>query len=243
MFQVPPDVLAPQDPDSASVRSHVLESVCMVETGLGYGSGTLIEATVDPNGVYTYSILTACHVIIAEDGVSYRPFIRVKFFNSSSVEDDEVDSAYATVESVDIAKDLAILVVKTKRRFTARVAKILPTQIVLEQAVHVLTVGCGNFRRPYLADGRVVGRKFVVYQVAECSYARYESLFVVGPTIYGNSGGAVFVRIGDEYYLAGVVGAIAVRPDGDPIWTQGFSVPHTTVSSYLSTVGLQHLVR
>jgi hypothetical protein len=234
-ISLPPDILCPLPDDVAtSLNDKILESVCMISTDISYGSGTLIEKTLQPDDTYLCRVLTAAHVILDDDD-KLTPDIYVVFF-------DKGENAMfypVEAEAYDVGLDLALLKFSCKS-IDAKVSKILSRTIQLSQGDHVFSAGCGKFEIPYVADGRVVKYGPVANNIYGLIIDSKDYLTICGPTIYGNSGGAVFYRLGDDYVIAGVIDKLHVAY-GQPIYTLGYCIPSSEIIDWFRRLKMNHL--
>lgn len=189
------------------------------------GSGVLYQRR-SISGGYLYRVLTAAHVVekAKEVGLTFyisdgRPATPKMYFAAVEIANENIDVAIVTFSSTD---------------YFAEVANLLPSDKYVERGQHVYTIGCGNFHEPYVADGRIMG-----YHI---SYYGYVGIYVVGPVIYGDSGGGIFCYVDKKPYVAGILTNLMLD-DGKPIYTMGFSSPISGVAEWLKFIKRSDLLK
>ena len=210
------------------------------------GSGTILYSEDRGDGCQSYA-LTNPHVIagaikVKEEWSSLLQAdvkresndpVKVEVFRyADGSRQDVCDSYVAMLVAHDKRHDLALVKLKTDRKLD-HVAVMLPPDAKVTIFQPIWAVGCSLLHPPVVTEGIVdylddiIDRK--VYWLGSASI------------IYGNSGGAVFVRDGDGYRFVGVPSRVAVA------WNQavthmGYFVPVTRIREWLADEKLAFLL-
>jgi len=131
------------------------------------------------------------------------------------------------IMAYDPQEDLALLKLRTDEVFPA-VAKLYPRgkESDLRIGMKVITVGAGLGAAPVQTEG-------ILSQFGQ-EIDRREYWLNTAPSIFGNSGGAMFLK--ETYELLGVPARIAVSMSGfsaDPITHLSFAIPITRIYNFL----------
>lgn len=216
------------------------------------GSGTIIfsEPRTEPDndgelGYSTYA-LTNHHVISSAIRVEkhydpqagkevtrdYRDLVQIEAFaykNLSSITGRM--TAEAEVVAYHDKRDLAVLRFRTNEHF-GFVANLLPEERAKQVQIFdkIIVVGCGLGRPPFPTQGEVSGKGEMI------DY--FEYWLSTAPSIFGNSGGAVFLERTLE--LIGVPSRISVSGAffGTPITHMGYFCPPNEITRFLRDEGL-----
>lgn len=248
-----------QEWDDTNVALHrkALYPTIRVKTGRASGSGTIIysEERAEPDedgeeGFSTYA-LTNHHVVADAIRVEknfdplegrnitrdYRERVQVEIFrykNRSTI--TARTTAEAEIMAYHEKRDLALLRLVTNEKFE-NVANLLP----MDQArtVHIFDklyiVGCGLGQPPFPTSGMLTGKD------VQIDYYPYWQ--TSAPSIFGNSGGAVF--LGRTLNLMGVPSRISVNGGmfaRDAITHIGYFCPPTEIHKFLKGQGFFFLV-
>jgi S1-C subfamily serine protease len=68
-------VIATGAPTDVEVAKLVIPSVHMIDMGDSYGSGSVIESSINADGTFTVIVLTAKHVVVSDDGEETAPYM------------------------------------------------------------------------------------------------------------------------------------------------------------------------
>lgn len=204
------------------LHEKLLYPTLRVSTGKATGSGTIVasvkrtEADEDGELGFNTYVLTNHHVVDSAIRVEktydpskgryvtkdYRDLVRVEAFeykNLSTI--TSRTTADAAILAYNAKRDIALLRLKTNQEFEF-VAKILPTEKARE--IHIfdelITVGCGLGNPPFPTAGWLTGKDVEIDH-----YPYWQSSC---PSIFGNSGGAIFLARTKE--LIGIPSRVAV---------------------------------
>jgi S1-C subfamily serine protease len=227
-----------------------------VKSGRATGSGTIIycQERTEPDedgelGFSTYA-LTNHHVISDAIRVEkkydptqgkdvtrdYRELVQIEAFsykNRSTI--TARTTADAEIMAYHEKRDLALLRLRTNQRFD-HVAQLLPREKAKD--VHIFdalyVVGCGMGQPPFPTHGMLTGKD------VQIDYFPYWQ--TSAPSIFGNSGGAVF--LGETLELMGVPSRIRVNGtmfNADAVTHIGFFCPPHEIHRFLREQGFHFL--
>lgn len=227
-----------------------------VQSDRATGSGTIIysgqRAEPDEDGELGFSTyaLTNHHVVASAIRVEkkydpqlgkevtrdYRDLVRVEVFdykNMSTI--TSRTTADAEIVAYHEKRDLAVLRLRTNREFP-NVATLYPGDKAREVHIFdpILIVGCGLGQPPFPTQGIVSGKGEMI------DY--YEYWMSTAPSIFGNSGGAVFLERTLE--LIGVPSRISVSGGmfgGSAVTHMGYFCPPNEIRKFLRDQGLHFL--
>ena len=240
------------DKTNISLHEKALYPTIRVRTEKGQGSGTILYCgdRTEPDedgelGFSTYA-LTNHHVVASAIRVEktfdplagkyvtrdYRERVQVEVFdykNRSTI------TARTTAEAEIVAyhekRDLALLRLVTNQQFPY-VADLLPAADA--RLVHMFdklfVVGCGLGQPPFPTDGLLSGK--------DVQIDHYPYWLTTAPSIFGNSGGAVFLA--RTLQLAGVPSRIQTQGGmfgRDAITHMGYFCPPQEITKFLSDQG------
>ena len=250
--------VAPQDWASRKLEMHerTLYPTLRVTADRATGSGTIIYSAerTEPDedgelGFSTY-VLTNHHVIASAIRVEkkfdplkgadvtrdYRDLVRVEAFdykNLSSI--TSRTTAEAEVVAYNALRDLAVLRLQTNQQFPY-VAKLRPAKEA--KSVHIydpiVVVGCGLGQPPFPTFGAVSGKGVII------DYCEY--WMGSAPSVFGNSGGAVFLA--ETLELIGVPSRISITGgmfSSAPVTHMGYFCPPNEIVKFLADQGLTFL--
>ncbi len=201
------------------------------------GSGVVIHSRADRSGVWNTYVLTAHHVvedmIRVVNGQELRDPVQVRIFNPAAARYDPYE---ADIVSHHVPMDLALLRVRSNVGFpdTARLASRERLQ-ALRSFTPIYTIGCPLGHEPMPSRGDITslnkmvdGKKFWL---------------VSAPTIFGNSGGGVFLE--DTHELIGVCSMVCVYQNliPVPVSHMGVVIPGEAVLAWLDSQYLQFVYR
>ena len=112
--------------------------------------------------------------------------------------------------------DLAILTFEGEHPYVASLSGVVEPKVYEK----VWSVGAGNAHDPYPGTG-------IIASVDDTD----ESMVIDTETVYGDSGGPVFVKEDGEYCLAGIVYAVHLLDKDTPVYHQG--IAHTLLAIHL----------
>jgi len=199
-----------------------------------YGSGVVVACS-ENGGSFDVLIITAAHVARSHEDCPDRK-ISVETFENSAV----AGRFEAAVVACDCAGDLAILKIRTGSRLAT--ARIAPAGTFVKSAVfdEVFAVGCRLGMPPSPSDG-----------IVSAESAPDGRLWITSAcTIFGNSGGGVFLKSTGE--LIGIVSMVAMvrtelltEPGGEPLGGAvlhpvshiGFFAPASEVRAFIEKSG------
>ena len=245
------------DDTNLALHHEALYPTIRVRAHQAMGSGTIVfcgeRAEADEDGEYGYSTyaLTNHHVVADAIRVEktfdpqlgkyitkdYRDLVQVEVFsykNRSTI--TARTTAEAEIMAYHAKRDVALLRLKTNQEFS-HVAKILPTEKARE--VHIFDklfiVGCGLGQPPFPTSGMLTGKDVMI------DYYPYWQ--TSAPSIYGNSGGAVF--LGRTIELMGIPSRISVSGTmfaRDAITHIGYFCPPSEIHKFLNDQGYHFVV-
>lgn len=226
---------------------HLLYPTVRVRTDKAGGSGTIIYSRPVPAGSgaegYETYVLTNCHVINDNIRVEkkwstlLKREVKTDILADCTAElfDFEYDSwesghsAYkAEIMCYDKDMDLALLRIKSTKPFE-NVATMFPKDEHMKRLrmfMDVYAVGCGMGHPPLATKGNLTGFTDII--------DNYPYWLSTAPTIYGNSGGSLYLA--DTYEFIGIPSRIAVSMGGfsaDAITHLSYFIPITSVYNFL----------
>jgi S1-C subfamily serine protease len=228
-------------------HERLLYPTVRVRTDKAGGSGTVVYCEPVPEksheeGYETY-VLTNCHVINDNIRVEKKwstllkrevktdvlADCTVEMFDFEYGSWESGHSAYkAEIMCYDKDMDLALLKLRTNRKFDY-VAKVFPKddhKKRLRMFMDVYAVGCGMGHPPLATQGNLTGFTDII--------DNYPYWLSTAPTIYGNSGGALYLA--ETYEFIGIPSRIAVNMGGfsaDAITHLSYFIPITSIYSFL----------
>lgn len=236
------DFGAAQGDNYESRHREMLLPVVRVRANNAGGSGTIIYSEPDADGEYSTYVLTNHHVvdglIKVEEKWSTLLKKNVKMDVMSTAEVQQFTYRYqsravgassidADVVAYDKEEDLALLHLRAGAKPPA-VAKLFPMghENKLRLSAGVFAVGAGLGESPVITDGMLAG--------FGREMENREFWISTAPTIFGNSGGALFLASTHE--LIGVPARVAVTMAGfsaAPITHLSYAIPITRVYKFL----------
>ena len=196
-------------PDVKKKHEQMLYPVVRITTGDSAGSGTIIYSEDRGDGCQTY-ILTNHHVIdgaikVATEWSSLlqtdvkrerNDEVKVEVFRYiNGSRQDFADSCQAEIVAHDKNHDLALLRLKTVRKLDY-VAKLPPDGVQYHIFQPIWAIGCSLRQPPVATEG------IITYLDGLIDNKLYWS--GSASIVYGNSGGAVYTKVGDDYYFIGI---------------------------------------
>lgn len=197
----------------------LMSPIVRVRAPQSTGSGTLL---------FGEFVLTNYHVVanaIAADG----PFQRwdqvcVELFFYGPAGQVEVQGVEAHIVACDPSQDLALLKLHTSE-VGLSCAALLPEDMELELLQEVWAVGCALGDDPICTRGHIMD---LDVQIDGESY-----LLISSQIIYGNSGGALFVKVGDRMYLTGVPSRVRVMGNGQALPYMAYAITPARIWEFL----------
>ena len=216
-----------------------------VRTDQAGGSGTVIYSKLLPGEEKKYEtyVLTNCHVISSNIKVEKKwstllkrevktdilSECSVEFFNFEYGSWESGQSTYRSeIMSYDKDMDLALLRLKTERKID-HVATLFPKgqhKERLRMFMKLYAVGCGLGHPPLATQGNLTGFNDII--------DNYPYFLSSAATIFGNSGGAVFLD--ETYEFIGVPSRVAVSISGfssDAITHLSYFIPIMSIYKFI----------
>jgi S1-C subfamily serine protease len=246
--------------DATNIELHeqALYPTIRIKSDRSTGSGTIIycgereEADEDGELGFSTYVLTNHHVVASAIRVEksfdpvlgkdvkrdYRDFVSVEVFNYKNRSTITAKTtADAEIMAYHEKRDVALLRLRTNQKFDY-VAKILDAAEA--KNVHIFdklyVVGCGLGQPPFPTSGMLTGKD------ATIDYYPYWQ--TSAPSIFGNSGGAVFRA--ESLEMMGIPSRISVRGgmfgSGDAITHIGYFCPPNEIHKFLKDEGYLFLV-
>ena len=234
------------------IHKQVLYPVVRVRTEKAGGTGLIIysKPTPDDAEVYETYVVTCHHVV--EDAIKFveqwssiakrkitvedRQLVQVEVFKYEHMSRCVGGTTYqAEIVAWNKQADIAVLKLHTSEKFKY-VAKLYPKN--KEKDIHlgrpVIACGCSLGHEPLFTLGNIVGKHDVI--------ENKEYWMSTANTVFGNSGGAMFLA--DTYEYIGITARISAIQLGfgvDVITWMGFFVPITTIYEFFDENFLQFL--
>lgn len=220
------------------LMEYVLKPVCRVRTGKAIGSATIICS--NDNGTY---LLTNWHVI--ESCVEYKEVwdellkrnVKKEFTSTVEVDIHKIDENGRSVGLITMIgeivvgnqmQDIALLRLRSTETFPC--VLLYPEKDA--DSVPLLT--------PLACCGAALGEKPIVtfghLNGTQIEIDKYEYWLSSAPSIFGNSGGALFANMDDKWYFIGIPSRIAVVPigfGGSAITHMGYFIPIFRIYKWL----------
>ena len=216
-----------------------------VRTDKAGGSGTVIYSKIIPGEEKKYEtyVLTNCHVVSDNIKVEKKwstllkrevktdilSECSVEFFNFEYGSWESGQNMYRSeIMCYDKDMDLALLKLKTEKKIDY-VAKLFPKgqhKEKLRMFMNLYAVGCGLGHQPLATQGNLTGFDDVI--------DNYPYFLSTAPSIYGSSGGAVFLD--ETYEFIGVPSRVAVSISGfssDAITHLSYFIPVMTIYKFM----------
>ncbi len=211
----------------------ILGPSAQIESGSNVGGGIVVYSTSCSQSEYEALILTAFHVVkksIKKEGDKEKmDDVIVRVFNPST---NNLKEHKSQIVTYDKGKDIALLRIVSSEslgvpsRFASR-EKIKSLKIFTP----VLTVGCPLGHEPFPTGGAisslnkdVAGEKFWIMSA---------------PTIFGNSGGGVFLK--ESHELIGVASMICTFDNlvSTPVYHMSIFMPLDRVYDWFDSIGYE----
>lgn len=227
--------------DRKLLHEKVLYPVVRVFAEKSIGSGTILYSKPCENNPEEYEtyVLTNHHVI--SDLLQYKKEwdpvlqrdVKREIKAAASVQEFRYrpgrtvvvgeSSVQANVVAYDVRQDIALLKLRDIKKYDY-VAEMWPKDEPLEMLTELYCVGCGLGQRPLMTHGYLSGMGIEI--------DNYEYWLSTAASIFGNSGGAVFVL--DTLQFAGVPSRISVSMLGyQAITHMGYFIPIYRVYNFL----------
>ena len=220
----------------------VLYPIVRVRTSQAMGSGTILYSQLIPGSKDKYEtyVLTNKHVIsynikIAQEwSTLLKREVKTDILTDAHIDNFEFDylswkvghsSWRAQIMAYDHNMDLGLLRIKTERQFPY-VAQMFPRgqhKKRIRMFMELYAVGSGLGEPTLATDGHLTGFGIIIQN--------YPYWLSTAPTIFGNSGGAVFLVETGEFI--GVPSRIAVTWGGDAITHMSYFIPITSIYRFL----------
>jgi len=236
---------------SMKLHKEVLYTQVRVRTGEAGGSGTIIYSEKGKSGFYSTYVITCHHVVEKavkieskwdsllkrERKMETTVPVLIEMFNWSAVPHGKIpltSGAQADVVAYGVDDDIAILHLDLAERPV--VARMLPPEKVTQISIGtpVYAVGCALLHDPILTAGHVTHMGDIIdgkdYWMSSAQ------------TIFGNSGGAVFALVDDQYCFIGIPSRISVIGWATPITHMGYFSPVSRIQEFLKDQILEFLI-
>jgi S1-C subfamily serine protease len=245
IFAAQTDPRYPSDQGITEGHKLTLYSIVRIRTQTSGGSGTVLYSKLMPNSGSKYEtyVLTNWHVVQTNIKVQtkwstlLKREVKTDVLSDCMVEFFEFEyqswefghSSYrAQIVCYDKNMDLALLRVKSEKRFDY-VVRMFPKgehKERLRMLMPLYAVGCALGHPTLSTQGQLTGFDDII--------ENYPYWLSTAPTIFGNSGGAIFLA--ETYEFIGVPSRIAVILSGfgaDAITHMSFFIPITSVYKFL----------
>jgi len=215
-----------------------LNSSCRVDANQARGSATIIYS----KGGETYA-LTNFHVV--ENNIKYttawdpllqrdkkvelRDVVEVMFPRINSKKSIVgFSTVLADVELYHKEQDIAILKFRDEKEYP--IVKWYPKDEVkdIQYCSRIAAIGAALGLKPIVTEGMLNGK--------EVEINNYEYWMSTAQSIFGNSGGGLFIHSGDVWYFLGIPSRIAVQPMGfsaQAITHMGYFIPLHRIYGWL----------
>lgn len=222
--------------DFTGLYRNVLLPSIQVNCKGSIGSGTIFSSRKEEKGKFSLYVVTAHHVI--EKSISQSPEGKDLFeeivVKAYDPEGKSMEELKATVIAYEKKKDIALLRIETERPLGYQATPITKEELgKLRVFTPVYAVGCPLGHEPLPTVGEIASLNKVV------DGERY--FMMNAPTIFGNSGGGVFLR--DDFRMIGVSTMICTY-DGlftTPVPHLGVFIPMNVIYDWLDSCKLQHV--
>jgi S1-C subfamily serine protease len=213
----------------------------------GMGSGTVIWSGEQPYrrglGIRTL-VLTNHHVVAAAIKIAEEwdpqagkkreierreplPIAWYEYNDCSRAVGERVKRS--TILGYDRQRDLAVLELEDHEQGVGFVAALLPEGLHPRLMDRVWAIGAGLGQPPFTTSGEIAHQRAVIQG--------YPYLLTTAPIIWGNSGGALFVRHDGRHVLVGVPSRVTAVFRA-PVTHMAWSIPVVTVREFLRENGL-----
>jgi S1-C subfamily serine protease len=235
--------------DSLGVEGDaIMKPLARVRTEAAAGSGVLIYSEDrEKEGEFRTFVVTNSHVI--DDAVKVvKKWDSLRQAWTYSEENDQVtvelftylrdgktvlaQPIKATIIAHDAEEDLAVLELDCPLEVKA-VARLLPDGTPLRMLQAVWAVGCSLGVDPIVSVGQITDLEVLI--------DRRDYIMASANIIFGNSGGGVFTRIGDDYFFIGTPSRISVARNGQAITSMGYFIPAARVRAFFAAQKLEFL--
>lgn len=222
-------------------QKEMRDTIVLVRTRRGTGSGTIIDRIdTDDEKESEYRVLTNAHVTYPR----FFRYLREVDFITGKLNIDVVDTGCeiitfdyqslswniydAKIVEEDIEYDLAVLSFATKEELS--VAKIADDDMLKQVRVfdEIFVVGCQLGRAPSPTFGII--SQILTKNNGEQEWTIYCNTAQTTP---GSSGGGLFKKYDDHYYLVGIPYRIAVTSDGQLVPHLSHAISISTARSFI----------
>lgn len=226
------------------IRQEVIYTQVRVKTDQAGGSGTIVYSKENNKKTFSNYVLTCQHVIDAAITIKkdwapppigrdikkeYRKIVTVEFFDYENVPYGHRPlnySADADIMCYDKTNDMALLKLRTLKKAN-NVCNILPME--KEESIKIgsdiLACGCALLHDPILTAGQIT------HMGDEIDYKDY--WMSNASTIFGNSGGAIYIQMDGIYYFIGIPSRIDIVGWGTPVTHLGYFSPVHRIYKFL----------
>jgi len=216
------EVLPPVVDEIALKQEEMRNTTILVQTFQGSGSGTIIDCLeTDAEGVFEYRVLSNAHVTYSRfitivrgvDSLTGKVQRETTDTGCGIVVFDHANKDYfqygATVIDEDVRYDLSLLSFRTDKKLP--VARVADKDQLNQVRVfdEIFAIGCQLGRGPSPTTGIV--SQIITGNNGEKEWAIYGNTAQITP---GSSGGGLFKKYDDHYYLIGIPFRVAVAGNG-----------------------------
>lgn len=227
-------------------QREMLDTIVSVQTGGGSGSGTIIDCIdTDEEGVFEYRVLTNAHVT----ALRFVPYLRGVDFLTGEKETELVDTGcwvvtfnypkpigiewtfnLSKIIFEDVSHDLAILSFTSEKELA--IAKQASNDQLQQVRVfdEVFAVGCQLGRAPFPTFGIVA--QILMENKNNQEWIIYANTAQIAP---GSSGGALYKKYDNHWYLIGIPYSVAVTYNGQIIPHMAYAISLATVSNLIDS--------
>lgn len=215
-----------QQIDTIAVKQHEMRDVSvLVGTRRGSGSGTVISCVKQQTkNIWEYRVLTNAHVVytrfsrqlVGVDAITGKiktEIVDTGCYVTTFNHNNNTHSTYAaTVMEEDLIYDLAMLSFESSEKIA--VAKLATDEMLQMVRVFdpIYAIGCQLSGSPTPTSGII--SQITAGKNGEKKWIIYSNTAQIAP---GSSGGGLFKKYNDHYYLIGIPFSLAIAPNGQII--------------------------
>lgn len=219
------------------VQSLFATAVKIHVDGCGTGSGTIVYSGLKANGMYRNILITAKHIVLPEDKdiCSYSDIkLKVRAYHFNDAEFRYYEDYEGGVIHISEKMDIALAYFESLTSFNH--VDILPSDRKVELLENIITVGFPKKIGPTLTEGKLQAINYIDDEQFTSSITDH-LLRITSPIWFGNSGGGIFIRRDERYYLIGVTSCISSYDFGMgtiPIGHLAYAVSWTDINEMIS---------
>ena len=208
----------------------ILAPVVMVEDDQGrcYGSGVILSSKKEGDQ-YHNILITNLHVVEYMYDRMMLTIAKVYSYNEFGLREIEPELYELSCVAVSKPTDCMIMEFTSTKKLPS--VRIITDNIILGLFDEVAVVGCQSCDDPSPTFG-------VIGDLVHISDDGFSSIKVTGQTIYGNSGGAAYVKKDGKYYYFGITSRIGLTRHGFPIPHMNYVSPWRSIQRELEQQGV-----